>query len=147
MASMVVSEAARRGKLIPDDVKNQLEGLPMLRIDFKSFEQDGYDVIFRMWLTGIAGREKEVWVRTGTAESREQARSIEEKLVQAIADLGGGGIVPPTEPPSGSEGTKDKEGPGDGKRGDVLISRVGLRSLIVFADKKDSATKVGRISG
>jgi hypothetical protein len=147
MAVMVVSEAARGGKRVPDDVQTQLASLPELRIDFSSFELDGYDVIFRMWLTGTDKQEKEVWARAGTAETQEQAKTIEEKLRQAIADLGGGGRVPPRNPPINSKGTGDKEGPGDGKRQDVLISRVGLRSLVVFAESKARVTAVGRISG
>lgn len=147
MAIMVVSEAARTGKRVPDDVQSQLAGLPGLRIDLRSFEQDGYDTIFRLWLTGTDGREKELWARAGTADNPGQAKSLEEKLLQAIADLGGEGQRSPSEPPSNSEGTGDKEGPGDGRRGDVLISRVGLRSLAVFAESKQKITAVGRISG
>jgi hypothetical protein len=147
MAVMVVSEAARGGKRVPDDVRVQLAGLPGLRIDFGSFKQDGYDVIFRMWLTGTDGREKELWARAGTADTPEQAKSLEEKLLRAIADLGGGGKMPPREPPSGSKGTGDREGPGDGKRDDVVISRMGLRSLAVFAESEQKVMAVGRISG
>jgi hypothetical protein len=147
MAVTTLSEAARGGKRIPEDIQTQLSNLPQLRIDFKSIERDGYDVIFRMWLTQTDGTEKEVWARAGTADSPEQAKSLEEKLLQAIADLGGGGRMPPRTPPSDSEGTRDAEGPGDGKRGDLLISRAGLRSLAVFAESKQKVTAVGRISG
>lgn len=147
MAVMVVSEAVRGGKRVPDDVRSQLAGLPGLRIDFGSFTQDGYDVVFRMWLTGTDKREKELWVRAGTTDTPEKAKSLEQKLLQAIADLGGDDKVPPREPPRGSEGTRDTEGPGDGKRNGVMISRVGLRSLAVFAETREKVKEIGRISG
>jgi len=147
MAVMLVSEAARGGMRVPDDVQTQLAGLPGLQVDFGSFQQvDGYDVIFRMWLTGTDGQKREVWVRAGTAETRELARTLEQKLLQAIADLGGGGGLPPIKPPRDAAASGDSEGPGDGKRGDVLISRAGFRSLMVFAESKEKVMAVGRIS-
>lgn len=147
MAVMLVSEAARVGKRVPDDVKTELAGLPELQVDLDSFQQvDGYDVIFRMWLTGTDGQKKEVWARAGTADTRERARTLEQELLQAIADLGGGGGMPPGKPPRESVASGDSEGPGDGKRGDVLISRAGFRSLVVFAESKEKVTAVGRIS-
>lgn len=148
MAVMVVSEAARDGKRVPQDVRPLLAGLPGLRIDYNSFSQDGFDVTFRMWLQTTDNKEREVWTRTGTAESGEQAKSLEQKLLQRIADLGGGGgKLPPRNPPPGSESSKDKEGPGDGHRKGVLISRVAMRSLAVFAESKAKANAVGRLSG
>lgn len=145
-AALIAARAARAGRQIPDDLWEELASLPELRIDRSSFTRDGYDVIFRAWPKTTDGGEKEVWVRVGTLDTQEEAKSLEEKLFQAIADLGGGGRIPPRKPPPDSENTEN-EGPGDGKRGEFLISRIGPREVAVFAATRDNAMKVGRLSG
>ena len=147
LAAILIAEAARSGKRIPEDIRAQLAGLPQFRIDWDSFTQDGHDVIYCMWLIKTDGREMEVWARVGTADTVEQSKSLEQKLLQRIADLGGSDKVPPRKPPSKSEGTKDKEGPGDGKRGDVVISRVGRSALVVHGKSREKVNAVGRVSG
>ena len=82
----------------------------------------------------------------GTGDTPEATMNLEQKLLQARVDLGGAANVPPTKPPSNSTPAKD-EGPGDGKRGNVVISRTGLRTLAVFGTDKVDVMKVGRVSG
>jgi hypothetical protein len=146
LACMLIARAARSGKNVPGDVRGQLTDLPGLDIDWQSFERDGNDVIFCMRLTGTDGAQKEVWARVGAVSSPQRARTIEEKLRQAIADLGGsGGKIPPRDPPGSSAAAKD-EGPGDGKRNGIVISRIGPSTLAMYADSKADVVRVGGIS-
>jgi hypothetical protein len=81
-----LQRAARSHRKIPDDLWPQLSHLPGINIDKASFERDGYDVIYRAWLTTDSGA-KEVWARVGsTAEPL--VLSLEEKLLKAARDLG-----------------------------------------------------------
>jgi hypothetical protein len=146
-ASIRIARAARAGTRV-EDLRPQLTDLPELRIDWQSFERDGGDVLFRMWLKGTDDRtEKEVWARVGAVNSPHQARSLEEKLKQQIADLGGNrGKLPPRDPPNNTKPVKD-EGPGDGKRGEVVVARTGPSELAVFAESKAVLNDVGRLSG
>jgi hypothetical protein len=145
LAAILIADAARARKRIPEDIWTQIASLPELRIDRASFTFDGFDVIFRAWLKNTDGKEREVWARVGTLDTPEQAMDLEQKLSQAIADLGGGSKIPPREPPTNSQSAKD-EGPADGKRGDVVINRVNTRVLAVYAATKSEATRTGRIS-
>ncbi len=146
LAALLVAEAARGGMRIPEDILPQLDNLPEFRIDRSSFIIEGYDVIFRAWLKNTGGYDQEVWARVGTMDTPEKAQSLEDKLMQAIVDLGGEGYLPPRKPPYNSKGTTD-EGPGDGMRGDVVINRVGLRTLAVYSATKNKVVAVGRLSG
>jgi hypothetical protein len=147
LAGMLIALTARAGGNVPDDVRGQLANLPELRINFNSFERDGSDVIFSMWVKNTEGTEKQVWARVGAVADQRQARSLEEKLKHQIVDLGGGdGSIPPRDPPNNSQAAKD-EGPGDGKRNGVVISRTGPSTLAVFAESKAEVVQVGRISG
>ena len=147
LATKLIAEAARRGKRVPDDVRSRLDGLPECQLDWESFTQDGYDVIFRMWLQTTSGGKREIWARVGTADNKEAAKTLEEKLLQRIGDLGGDRKWPPQEPPPRTISTADKEGPGDGSRGDLTVSRIGREALAVFAASKSKATEVGGLSG
>jgi hypothetical protein len=144
LAAELVAEAARAGTPIPEGIWAQLTSLPELRIDRDSFEQDGYDVTFRAWLKDTMGREREIWAQVGTVDTPDQTRDLEAKLLQAIADFGGGGT--PRDPPRDSQSTGKDEGPGDGKRGEIVINRVGRRALAVYAASKGEARRVGRLS-
>lgn len=144
LAAILVAQAARAGTPIPDGVWAQIASLPELRVDRDSFAVDGYDVVFRAWLKGTDGGDKEVWARVGSLDTPEKAKTLEEKLLQAISDLGGGGKLPPRDPPPGSE-RAENEGPADGKRGDFLISRLG-REVALFAASRDALMKV-KVSG
>lgn len=143
-AAKIISEAARGRKRVPDDISDQLRGLEELEIDFDSFSRDGFDVIYSMWVTDTSNRKKKVWARVGTTDSDDMAKTLEEKMLEEIRELRG--EKSPRKPPANSSPTKDKEGPGDGKRDDVVISRI-RRSLAVFADRQSKAVEVGRISG
>ena len=153
LAAMLIAEAARSGTPVPDGIWNDISSLPEFRVDRGSFGRDGYDVIFMAWLKDTDGREREVWARVGTVDTSEQGKSVEEKLFQAIADLDpdtnldldGGGKVPPHDPPPGSQ-RAEEEGPGDGKRGKMVVNRISTKAVAVFAATKDEVTKVGRIS-
>lgn len=141
----IVSEAKRRGLVVPTDIKEELRDLPELEIDWDSFSNDGFDVTFRMWTRDINGKRIEVWTRAGTADSAEEAKTLEEKLLQRISDSGGNGKEPP-KPPTNSTPAPES-GPGNGRRGNIVISRIGRSSLAVFAESKQKVTEVGRISG
>ena len=150
LAALLIAEGARGGRRVPEDVWSAISSLPELRVDRSSFTRDGYDVIFRAWAVSTDGKQREVWARVGTLESAQAARDLEEKLKQAIADLGGGGI-PPSKPPGKSDPARE-EGPGDARRGkgtprEVVINRVNTNVLAVYARTQDEAVRVGRLSG
>ena len=63
-----------------------------------------------------------------------------------MADPYEGGKIPPQDPPPGTKRTSN-EGPGDGKRGTFLVSKLNRRALAVYTKSKDEAVRVGRISG
>jgi hypothetical protein len=146
LASILIASAARDKKKVPGDIWNSVQSLPGVTIDRSSFSILDDDVIFSMNLSRTDGTTRTVWARVGSVNSATEARNVEQKLKQAIADLGGGGKLPPTDPPPGSQAAPD-EGPGDGKRGDVVISRTGLRTLAVYGATKASVLGVGKISG
>jgi hypothetical protein len=146
-AAQVLAEAVRDGKSIPEDVKGQLNDLPGARMDWDSVKViEGVDVVFSMRLQSVAGTEMQVWMRGGTVTRSDDTKTLVEMLLQNIADLGGGGKMPPRNPPSRTGPTKGDEGPGDGKRGEVVISRTGRRSLVAFAATEDKVMEIGRIS-
>ncbi len=151
LAGMLIAKGGRGGSgggRFPDNIWPVLSGLPDIRLDRDSFATDGYDVIYRAWLKQDNGGEKEVWARVGTLSNSPTARTIktlEEKLLQACADLGGGSIIPPTDLPPKSQGA-DGEGPKDGKRQGLVISRTGRETLAVFAASQELVRGVGRIS-
>ena len=126
---------------------NQLNDLPEFRLDEESITRDENDIIFRAWLKDTNNEEEEVWARVGKLNTPNEARSIEEKLKQAIVDLGGDGIdLPPTDPPSNSD-RAEEEGPGDGKRNGVLITRVNQNTVALFAGTKAVVQEAARLSG
>ncbi len=146
LAGMLIATAARGRKRIPDDIWDQIKDLPEFTADRASFTVVGDDVIYKSTLKKTDGKDVIVWARVGTADSVPETKSLEQKLLQARVDLGAIGNIPPTKPPSNSTPTKD-EGPGDGKRGTIVISRTGLKSLAVFAANKNDVMKVGKVSG
>jgi len=146
-AAKVLAEAVRDGKRIPEDVREPLKDLPGAGIDWDSVKiVDGVDVVFSMRLQSVSGKEMQVWMRGGTVATSEDAKTLERKLLQSIADLGGGGNETPRNPPRGTEPTGSDEGPGDRKRGEIVISRTGRRSLVAFAATQDKVMEIGRIS-
>jgi hypothetical protein len=164
LAGMLVAKAARAHQHVPDDIWPQLSSLPGIRIDKTSFSADGYDVIFRAWLKQDDGQEKEVWTRVGTIEhpTGMAPGTLESKLLKAANDLktdssGGGGRKGGDkdggkdggeEPPDRPKDSKpaDNEGPGDAKKGDLVISRTGRDTLAVFGANKEEVKSAGRIS-
>jgi len=145
LAAILIANAARDRKRVPEDIWAQIASLPELRIDRDSFTIDGFDVIFRAWLKDTDGKEREVWARVGTLDTPNQAMDVEQKLLQTIADLGGSDRIPPRKPPANSQPAKD-EGPSDGKRGDVVINRVNANVVAMFVRTQNEATRVSRIS-
>lgn len=145
LAALLVARATRAGRPVPEAIWNAIGGLPELRIDRDSFVREGNDTIFRAWARDTTKQEKEIWVRVAALETPEEAKTVEEKLFQAIADLGGGGRVPPRNPPPNSSRTED-EGPGDGKREGVILNRIGPREVAVCAANQGDAKRV-KISG
>ena len=146
LAGMLIALAARDKKRVPDDVWDQIGSLPEVVINRPSFAVLGDDVVFSMMLTKTDGTKTTVWARVGSADTPTAARSLENKLLQAAADLGGNDAIPPTQPPSNTDSTKD-EGPGDGKRAKVVISRTGLRTLAAYGATRDSVVSIGKLSG
>jgi len=147
LAAKVLAEALRDGKRIPEDVREQLTDLPGTQIDWDTVKViDGVDVVFSMRLQSVSGNAIQVWGRAGTVTRPDDTATLEQKLLQCISDLGGGGNKPPRDPPRGTEPTKGDEGPGDGKRGDIVISRTGKRSLVAFAATEDNVMAIGKIS-
>jgi hypothetical protein len=145
LAVLIVAKAARLGKRVPDDIWGEISGLPELSVDRDSFFQDGYDIVFRAWPIDTAGRKREVWIRAGTSDTKRGADSLEARLVRAIADLDDSDGIPPQKPPSNSTATKD-EGPSDGKRAEVVVSRIDAEVVAVFAASRDKAAEIGRLS-
>ena len=143
---MLIALAARDKRRIPEDVWDQIKQLPELVVNRPSFTVIGEDVVFSMLLTRTDGTKATVWARVGSADTTVAARDLEGKLLQAAADLGGNDALPPTKPPTGTEATKD-EGPGDGRRGKVVISRTGLRTLAAYGATRESVINVGKVSG
>lgn len=149
MAGMLIAEAARGGGNVPDSIWPELSALPAIRFDRDSFTRDGYDVMYRAWLKQDDGREKEVWARVGTLSNELTEQTMEQKLLQASYDLksgGGGGKGPPKDLPPNSK-SAGEEGPRDGKRKGVVISRTGRKTLAVYGANLDAVKGVGRISG
>jgi hypothetical protein len=128
LAIMLIDLAARAGRIIPDDVRGQLADLPGLRIDWQSFEKDGADVIFHMWLENTGGSEKEVWTRVGRADDCDQASTLAKKLKQAIADR------------SGEYGRRSPRDPLPS------VSQVGPTTLAIYDQSKGGVLGVGRVS-
>jgi hypothetical protein len=146
LASILIARAARAGGQALDDLRPRLAGLPELRIDPESFELDGAEVLFRMWLKRADNKtEQEVWARVAAVEGEQRARTLEQKLMQRIADFGNDRI-PPRDPPAGTEPAKD-EGPGDGRRGGMVVARTGPSELAVFAEDRAAVRDIGRIGG
>lgn len=146
MAAMVIANAARERKRVPEDIWDQIQGLPEFRADRESFRVIGDDVVYKTTLKKTDGTDTAVWARVGTADTVAEAKDLEQKLLQARVDLGGKGNIPPTKPPANTTATND-EGPGDGRRGKMVISRTGPRSLAVFASSKSDVLNVGKVSG
>lgn len=162
MAAIELSKAVRSGKRVPEDVRAELAALPETDIDLKSVERDGMDVLFKARLRTPGGGEKEVWARVGTVESSEEARNLEQKLLQNIADLegraqpdpgGGGSQIPPREPPQGGDRVEN-EGPGDYRKDggkdeseskEVGIERLNKNAVVVYGDRA-TIENVGRLS-
>ena len=84
LASIVIANAAREGKKIPDDVWGSLPQISGLTFNKGSFVSDGLDIIFSASLTAPNGGSKEVWARVGTVPDAGQALSLERKLFQDI---------------------------------------------------------------
>jgi hypothetical protein len=152
LAGMLIAQAARGvgGGQFPDNIWPRLTGLPDIRLDRDSLSREGYDVIYRAWLKQDDGKEKEVWARVGTLSKSPGAstvKTLEQKLLQASDDLrgGGGNIIPPNDLPPNSQ-PADDEGPRDGKRKDLIITRTGRDTLAVFAATQESVRGVGLIS-
>lgn len=146
LAGMLIAIAARDKKRVPEDVWDQIKALPEVAMNRPSFAVMGDDVVFSMILTRTDGTKTTVWARVGSADTPAAARQLEGKLLQAAADLGGNDAIPPTKPPSGTTSAKD-EGPGDGKREKVVVSRTGLRTLAVYGATRNSVVSVGKVSG
>ncbi len=146
LASLLIARSAGGGGRVPDDVWPQIANLPELRVDRSSFSVLGYDVVFRASLKKTDGSKIDVWARVASLRNEGAAATLEQKLLQAIADLGGGGQMPPNNPPPNSARAKD-EGPGDGKRGKVVISRIGLHDLAVYGSSRTQVLRVGQLSG
>ena len=146
LVAKLLSEAARDGRELPGALREEIDRLENVRMDWSSLSVDGYDVLFRMWLVDTMGDDVEVWSRVGTAESEGESQSLEEKLLQRIADLGGSGNIPPRKPPNNTVGTGSEEGPGDGKRNEIRLARVG-ESVMTFAENKATVEQMGRVSG
>jgi hypothetical protein len=149
-ACLLVAERARSRRLGLASIADSVPNLPGFRVDRDTFERDGDDVVFHAWLKdNNEGTEKSVWARVGSLSTQQAAMTLEQKLKRAISDLtpagDGGGLIPPTELPPGSQPAKE-EGPRDAKRGDIVISRIGLQELAVFAATRDDVKQMARIS-
>ena len=148
LAATLVSEAARNGKSVPVDIQASLRDLPECDVDTESFEKDGFDVIFSMTLRRTDNSKKQVWVRVGTVEpgTREPAKTLEEKLLEKIKMLAvEGGETPNSRANTNEE--KHSLGPGDEESNGLMIQRINPSTVAVFAESKQSALSVGRISG
>lgn len=153
VASLLIADAGRTNKPLPDALWDELSKLPEVRIDKDSFSKDGYDVIFRAWLKGVDGTEKEVWARVGTTASPVDTRDVELKLLDADKKFsrkapqvatGGGGK-------KGGGGTKGKAGaeehPERGIKGGREIMALGPAALAVFGNSREEVTAMPKISG
>ncbi len=159
LASIIIAEAARGGKKIPDNVWGSLTKLPGITINKGSFVVDGHGVVYSAILLTPDGGSKEVWARVATVSNKGEARSLEQKLRQSIADLergagpaaaaGGSNMPPPRDPPSEDTPAAKDEGPGDyekdGAEGKRIVERINDEVVAVYGENKDMVTKMGKI--
>jgi hypothetical protein len=138
LVSELLAEAVRNGN--PPLLDQQMKSLTGVRVDPTSLERDGYDVLFKAFLSDTSGHNREVWARVGTTDEPYEVVDLEKKLERAIDELDGRG----RRPPKGTAPTD--EGLADGKRGDVVINRVGMRALDAFAASKDQVQRLGKVS-
>jgi hypothetical protein len=144
-----IAATVRHQGRVPDEVRARLSNLPDCVVHFDSIRVDGYDVIFRLTLKDTNGNDKEVWVRAGSTAPNEPAKTLEQRLLQQISDLGWSGAgnnIPPRDPPKDSVAAGDMEGPGDGNRKETVIARVSDSVVAVFTENAEQAAAVGRIS-
>ncbi|HXA65873.1 MAG TPA: hypothetical protein VNV82_12015 [Bryobacteraceae bacterium] len=152
LASLLIADASRNNKPLPDALWDELSKLPEVRIDKTSFSKDGYDVVFRAWLKGVDGKEKEVWARVGTTNNPADTRDLELKLLDADKRFS---RKPPT-PGTGGGGKKGGGGstrktaedhPERPKKAGREITPLGPTALAVFGNTKESVGAIPRISG
>lgn len=149
-ASKWIAGTVRRGGRIPEDLLPRLKALPECVVHFDSIEVDGYDAIVRMTLKNVKDEDMDVWLRIGSTSPNELAKTLEQKLLQQISDLGASNSsdanLPPRDPPKGTDSTGCNEGPGDGRRGDKVVTRVSDSVVAVFTESAEQAKAIGRIS-
>ena len=164
MAGILMARAARGGGTsFPDNVISQISSLPGIRIDKDSISRNGYDVIFHAWLKQGDGSEKSVWTRVGTKTRgihKEEPKTLEAKLLEKTeefkaADATGGGKDGNGGKKGGNHGAGDPPGgngdhdslvPGDVRKGNETISRIGMDTLVSFGSSRAEVMKVGRLS-
>jgi hypothetical protein len=147
LASRVIAMAARKGQPVPQSVREQLDRLEEIKVDWDSFTQDGFDVIYRMWLTKTDGKSVEVWARVGSLADEDKSASLVEKLMKKIADLGGGNKRPPGKPP-GTSGTAEAD-PERGKQdkgSELHVAATGLDTLAIYASTREEVARATRVS-
>jgi hypothetical protein len=84
LACVLIADAARSRKPLPEYLWKVLPRLEGVRADFNSFRVEGNDVIFRAWVPGSLNQEVAVWLRVIATGSVEETRSIESKLLDAM---------------------------------------------------------------
>jgi len=143
LAAILIADAMGGNNRIPDDIWREIGSLEGVRIDRGSFEESDGDVIFRAELQDTDENWISVWTRVGQTNSEKTNAELEEKLLQSLADIGAGN-KPPRKPPSNSK-RAESEGPGDGKRKEVVISRLNSKVVAVFGGTKSVVAQVGKI--
>jgi acyl carrier protein len=93
LASILLADLVHSGvstNPIPNEIKEQLQSLPELRVDIDSITTDGYDVIFRMWAKNTKNEEVEIWGRVGITENKTnetEEQTLENKLLKKISKM------------------------------------------------------------
>jgi RNA polymerase sigma factor (sigma-70 family) len=83
LAALILSQAARKGEPVSEEVWERIGHLPEFEVDRASFSVEGDAVVYRAWLKKTGGQAHAVWVRVAPADT------LEQKLMRASTILEG----------------------------------------------------------
>lgn len=83
LAALILSEAARKGEPIPEEVWERIGHLPEFEVDRASFSVEGDAVVYCALLKKTGGQAHAVWVRVAPTDT------LEQKLMRASTILEG----------------------------------------------------------
>jgi len=132
-----VAYAARGGLVIPDDIIDELKNLPGgISVDPKSFSQDGFDVIFRLYIEESGKEKKSIWIRSGSVKAQiqeENSLTVTDSLEKDMDYLNAADNEPPQKPPDAGNSTNNTSNSNDPNKGNNKIQRAKNASNSVKA--------------